>query len=81
MEQRVTTTWLIFEDQSRNFTVVFASYLLDDIVHAPAIEILVTDDQEGDLVLVPVSLDSLQRVVSVARDAFVDREKDKVESV
>lgn len=71
-------------DPSRSrqaLTVVLASDFLDNVVHAPAVEILVTDNQEGDLVLISIPLDSLQGVVSVARDALVDREKDEVEIV
>lgn len=54
-------------------TVVLATNLFDNIVHAPAVEVLVTDDQEWDLILVPIPLDRFQRVVSVSCDAFVDR--------
>ena len=42
-----------------------------DLVHGPAVQVVVGEDLEGELVLVPVPLDRLQRVVPIARDALV----------
>jgi len=50
----------------------------DDLVHGPAVELVVADDLEGQGVLHRVALDGLEAVVAVAFDAFVDGEEDEV---
>ena len=51
------------------------------LVHGPAVEFVVAEDLKRHVVLDGVSLDSLEAVVAVAVDAFVDGEEGEVEPV
>lgn len=53
----------------------------DDLVHRPAVEVLVGEDLEGQGVVDAILLDRLQRVVPVAGDALVDGQQLQVEAV
>lgn len=68
------------EDAAVGAVALFAD-LCHDLVHGPAVELVVADDGEGEGVLQSVAFDAFEAVVAVAFDAFVDGEQDEVEAV
>ena len=61
--------------------VVLEPHLGDDLVHGPAVQVLVGEDLQRNLVLVSVPLHGLQTVVPVAGDALVNGQQNQLQLV
>lgn len=61
--------------------VILRPYLLHNLIHGPAIQVLVRTNGQRDSVLLLIALDSLQGVVSVTLDALVNRQEKEVQPV
>ncbi len=61
--------------------VVLRADRLHNIIHGPTVEVFVREHVERNAVRLLVALDRVERVVSVARDALVDRQQTQVEAV
>lgn len=61
--------------------VVAGANLPDNLVHGPAVQLLVGHDGEGDAVLRLIALDGVQGVVAVAADALVHGQQQEVQAV
>jgi hypothetical protein len=61
--------------------VVFAAHLFDNLVHGPAVQLLISDHFERQIVVELVAFDTLERVVAVTGDAFVNGEQDELDAV
>jgi hypothetical protein len=62
-------------------TVIRQPNDFDDLIHAPAIQLLVAEYGEWEFVRLLVVLDGLEGVVPVARDSLIDGEEVELESV
>ena len=74
------TAYLTAKHPAKGAVVLEADFL-DDLVHRPAVELLVGEDRQRQPVLVPVPLDRLETVVPVAGDALVDGDEHQVQAV
>lgn len=68
------------EDAAVGAVALFAD-LRDDLVHGPAVQLVVADNGEGHGVLRRIPLHGLEGIVAVAFDAFVDGEEEEVEAI
>ncbi len=54
---------------------------LDNLVHCPSIELIISNNLEWHVVVNSIPLDGLKRIVSVAPDALVDTQENQVQAV
>ena len=62
-------------------TVALFPNLLDNLVHGPSIKFIVANNLQGHIVLHSITLHGFKAIISVAFDAFVDRQEHEVEAV
>jgi hypothetical protein len=61
--------------------VALLAHLLYDLVHSPAIQLSISQYRQVHLVLLRISLDRLQAIISVTLDALVDGQQYEVETI
>ena len=62
-------------------TVVLETHLGHDLVHGPAVQVLIGQDLQRDLILVSVPLDCLQTIIAVASDSFINGQQYQLQLV
>ena len=62
-------------------TIPLLPHLRDDLVHRPAVQLIVADNLKLHPILHRVALHGLEAVIAVALDPLVDAEQDEIQAV
>ena len=80
-EQHATAIERLASKNAAKCAIVLTAHLFDDLVHSPPVQLFVGDHLERKVVAELIALDTLERVVTVAGDAFVNREQDQLDAI
>lgn len=61
--------------------IAFLPYLSHNLIHCPAVELVISHDLKRHAILGCIPLHRLEAVISIALDALVDGEKDKIQAI
>ena len=61
--------------------IVLSTYLLDNVIHRPTIEVFVGDNLQRKTIDFSISFDCLQRVIPVASNPLINRQQEEVKSI
>lgn len=81
LQDHAFSFFMYIHERAKDLTVILEPDFLNNLVHAPAVQVVVADDFERQSVLLLIPFDGLERVVTVSRNALINRQQEKIQAI